>query len=124
MRTYTAKATREGKYWVVTVVGVGVTQARGLREAQVMAEDLVSAVKGLRKGQFAVDLRPELDVRLTRAVEAARRANERLDVQRRAASATSRATVRELVEVGGLTGRDAAVVLGVSPQRVSQLLAD
>ena len=124
MRTFTASAVREGRTWVVTVPRVGVTQARSLREAQDMAEDLVVAMLELKRSQFRVVLEPVLDRRLRAAVAAARKASAQLEDQRREASRRSRVAVHELVEIGGLSGRDAAVVLGVSPQRISQLLAD
>ena len=46
MTTYTATLTREGDYWVVDVKGIGVTQSRSLREAQIAAVDLIIAATG------------------------------------------------------------------------------
>lgn len=39
MKTYNAKVERDGRFWLVTVVGVGVTQARHLREVQAGASE-------------------------------------------------------------------------------------
>lgn len=42
MNTYTAVVSREGRWWIVDVDGVGTTQARNLTEAQEMAVDLIA----------------------------------------------------------------------------------
>lgn len=44
MKTYRATATREGRWWVVDVPGIGVTQGRTTREAERMAADLVAVM--------------------------------------------------------------------------------
>ena len=56
MSTFEASARREGKHWVVTVEGVGVTQARSHGEAQEMAEDLVAVMTEQARGEFAVNV--------------------------------------------------------------------
>lgn len=120
MTTYRAQAHREGRLWVVDVEGVGVTQGRSLAEAKEMAFDLVVAMRQLAPDDvvvdFAVALPGELAGRLREAREAVKEAES---VQRRAAEA-SRRVVAEL-RAAGLSGKDTAVVLGVSEQRVSQL---
>jgi hypothetical protein len=92
VNTYKATATREGRWWVVEVDGIGVTQGRTVTEAEEMARDLVAVM---------------LDVPAVHDAAAA---------QTRAA-ALSRRTVAVLKEAG-LTGKDAARILGISPQRV------
>jgi hypothetical protein len=56
---YTAHATKEEMWWIVRVDGVGVTQAKNLREAQLMARDLVEAMTGKPSSHFDVEVRAE-----------------------------------------------------------------
>jgi hypothetical protein len=56
---YTAHATKEERWWIVRVDGVGVTQAKNLREAQLMARDLVEAMTGNPSSHFDVAIRAE-----------------------------------------------------------------
>ncbi|MDI3387092.1 type II toxin-antitoxin system HicB family antitoxin [Streptomyces sp. B-S-A8] len=126
MKTYAAQATRDGKWWAVQVKGlpdnyVTFTQGATWTEAQEMAEDLVHTVHedaGIDE-PFTVELRPgdpdvvdaldELDV--ARQKQLAADAEED-----RALAAAARTLTRR-----GFTVRDAARVLGISYQRVSQL---
>ncbi|MHB1067967.1 MAG: hypothetical protein ACYC2Z_11170 [Candidatus Nanopelagicales bacterium] len=123
METYTAKATREGRYWVLDVAGVGVTQARNLDEAQEMVRSLVSIMREIPDDSFEIRIRVDLaglDVTAAaeiNAAEVAELAERQASVARR-----QRALVLEL-DRAGISRRDTAVVLGVSPQRVSQLIA-
>ncbi|OLR94946.1 sigma-70 family RNA polymerase sigma factor [Actinokineospora bangkokensis] len=119
--SYTATAVREDPFWVVQVDGVGTTQGRTAAEARRMAFDLVRVMTGVDAPEVVVDfavsgihLGEVRDVRTT--VADAARAQER-------AASRSRSLARRLREAG-LTGRDIAEILGVSPQRVSQLIAN
>lgn len=120
--TYTAAAAREGRWWVITVDGIGVTQARSLREAPAMARGLVSAVLDVDERDVAVQVTPDLDASLLEQVRAARRRVSDLERQQAETAAASRQAAKALIDAG-LSGADAATVLGVSPQRVSQLIA-
>lgn len=123
MTAYHATARRDGRYWLVNVDGVGVTQGRNLADASEMAQDLVVALLGADPSEVSVILEVELPEGLGARAEAARRVvAEAAEAQQRAAEA-SRAVVRALREVAGFSGKDVAALLGVSEQRVSQLLA-
>ena len=123
MKKFGAVATREGKWWVVEVDGVGATQGRTTAEAQEMAEDLVTAMVEIAPAEFVVDIVYRLPGELALEFEDARR-QQRLaeDAQLNAATA-SRKLVQHML-AAGLSKRDAARVLGLSPQRISQLTAD
>ncbi|MFC0547001.1 hypothetical protein [Kutzneria chonburiensis] len=56
MKTFDAVATREGKWWVVQVEGVGATQGRTADEAEQMAVDLVVAMLGLEAHEVDVTI--------------------------------------------------------------------
>lgn len=118
--TYTATATREGRYWVVEVVGVGVTQGRSLSEARDMAADLVVAVHDVPAKNVDIELVIDLPGGLTGRVREARQQSADAERAQRQAADQLRNAVVELRKTG-LTGRDLADVLGVSPQRISQL---
>lgn len=122
--TYQVHATREGRYWVLKVEGVGVTQARTLREAPEMARSLISVMNGVHTSKVRVEVIPDLPRRYQREVAHAHEAVIRLSQQQTETAQATRRAAQNLVHSLGLSGRDAAVVLGVSPQRVSQLLAD
>lgn len=117
-----AVARREGRLWVVDVEGVGVTQGRSLTESQLMARDLVAVVREVDPQDVVIDFTVDLGAELRSRVEDARRLAAEAEAAQRHAAHASRAVVLALRE-SGLTGKDAAAVLEVSEQRVSQLLA-
>lgn len=120
--SYTATATREGRWWIITVDGVGVTQARSLRDAPAAAAGLVAAMLDLDEGSVDVAVTAGLSAELRDAVNDARQKVAELADQQREAARASRHAAAALTGAG-LTGADVAVVLGVSPQRISQLIA-
>ncbi len=122
MKTYSAHASKEHRWWLVRVEGIGVTQAKNLREARVMAIDLITTVTGTPASRIEIEFTTDLAPALRRRVDQARKAIDALEIQQRETARRSREAARELVELGGLSGADAAIVLGISPQRVSQLL--
>jgi CRP-like cAMP-binding protein len=118
---YTATAAREGRWWLIEVPGVGATQSRTLAGAPMMARDLIAAVRDVPARDVTVTVEPVLAEGLQQEVREARAAVADLDNKQRLAAALSRKAARDL-KAHGLTGADTATVLGVSPQRVSQLM--
>jgi len=86
-----------------------------------MARDLISRREDLPEDAFTVMVTPEIGGGLDEESRAAREAVSAADRAQRQAAAQSRAAARRLRQAG-LSGRDIAKVLNVSPQRVSQLL--
>ncbi len=86
-----------------------------------MARDLIARREDLPSEGFAVRIIPEIGGGLDEETRAAREAVSAADKAQRQAAAQSRAAARRLRQAG-LSGRDIAKVLNVSPQRVSQLL--
>lgn len=119
MSAYTATATREGRWWVIDVAGVGVTQSRTLAEAHTWAQGLVEAVTG--KAGADVTVIPSLPDGTIDRVRHAQTATARADAELRAAAEEIREATRALHQMG-ISQQDAAVILGVSRQRVAQLL--
>lgn len=79
MSAYTATAAREGRWWVVDVEGVGVTQSRTLAEAQIWAQGLVEAVTG--EADADVNITPTLPDGTIDRVRQAQAAMARADAE-------------------------------------------
>lgn len=122
MTTYTVLAKRWRHGWELHIDGIGVTQSRSLNDAEVMARDYISLDTGVPPDSFSVEIVPEVGEGLDEESAAARRAVAEADKLQRAAASQSREIALKL-SGAGLTGREIAVVLRLSPQRVSQLLA-
>jgi hypothetical protein len=118
MSAYTATATREGRWWVVDVAGIGVTQSRTLAEAHTWAQGLVEAVTGEAGADVIVT--PLLPDGTLDRVRHAQTLTARADAELRAAAEEIREATRNLLQTG-MSQQDVAAILGVSRQRVSQL---
>lgn len=123
MTTYQARAVRDVNWWAVTVPDLpGVfTQARRLDQVEPMVRDALAVYLDVPGHSFDVSIEVSLPHDLDRAVDTARAsATKARDAEAQASIAMRSAAVR-LKEIG-LTVRDAGRVLGVSPQRISQLV--
>lgn len=124
MDMYRVEARRVVGGWQLCVRDTDMEPAwtKGLHGALEVARQAISQATGEPPDAVQVamsfDLGPELSPAVRSAVQATVDAHK---AQMRAA-AQLRETARRLREAG-LTGRDIARVLGVSPQRVSQLLS-
>jgi DNA-directed RNA polymerase specialized sigma24 family protein len=121
MNTYQVLARRWEHGWELHIDGVGVTQSRTLWDAEMMARDLISRREGIATDSFDVAVTPEVGGGLDEETREAREAVSAADRAMRDAAAQSRRAAKRLHQAG-LSGRDIAKVLDVSPQRVSQLL--
>jgi hypothetical protein len=121
VKTYQVRAKRWEHGWELHIAGVGVTQSRTLWDAEEMARDLIARREDQAENAFTVTITPEIGGGLDEQTRAAREAVSAADQAQRQAAAQSRAAARRLRQAG-LSGRDIAKVLNVSPQRVSQLL--
>jgi hypothetical protein len=119
--TYEGRTWREGKFWVIEVRGVGVTQARRLSQVDEMARDLVAIVAQVPGEEVAVEIKVELGEEVGAEVEEAKRLRTEAVRVQEAATQASRAAAARLRETG-LSINDVGTLLGVSHQRVHQLL--
>src|SRR5215469_16654645 len=113
--SYSVTAKRWKRGWELHIAGEGVTQSRSLAEAEGMVRDYISLMRGVPDGSFDVEITPEVGGGLDQAVREARDAVRDAEASRMVAAR---------LQAAGLTGRDIATVLGVSAQRVSQLLRE
>lgn len=121
MTVYNVRAKRWEHGWELHIDGVGVTQSRSLWDADMMARDLIARREDIDPASFGVAITPEIGGGLDEQTRAAREAVTDADRAQRRAAAQSREAARRLRQAG-LSGRDIAKVLEISPQRVSQLL--
>lgn len=125
MTEYEATVSREGKWWMVRVPEInGLTQARRLAEAELMARELVASTLDVPIERVAVRLQLEsighvvdLPGRLEGIAVDRQRAAE---LERRAAGEVAR-LAKELALLD-VPLRDVGTVLGISHQRAHQLL--
>jgi DNA-directed RNA polymerase specialized sigma24 family protein len=122
-KKYSARAVREGRYWVVTADPGGLHlagQVRRLDDAVPVMQSIVAAALDVSEESLSIDL----DVQLP-----ADAADLLLDAQRREADGRDalaqagrlRRDAIATLRTAGLNQREVAQALGLSPQRVSQL---
>jgi predicted RNase H-like HicB family nuclease len=121
--TYKATATRDGRWWSVELHGLpgssfGYTQGRDLEDAEAMARDAVATLLDVPIESIAIELTVAGLETTVDEVRAARKAREEAE---REAQETLMRAAHEL-KARGITQRDAARILGISHQRVNQLL--
>lgn len=121
--SYRATATRDGRWWSVELHDLpdkhfGFTQGRDLEDAERMARDAVAALLDVAESEVEIDLHVNEADEVVAEVERAR--TRRAEAAREEQATLVRAA-RRLVDQG-LTQRDTARLLGLSFQRVHQLL--
>ena len=121
MSLFTAHATRWARGWELHIDGVGVTQSRTLRDAKAMIRDYIALDLGKDISEDDIELTVELGDSLDQAVHKVHVLNERAAATQAEAAELARSVVQRLLGKAHLSGADAAVVLGISPQRISQL---
>lgn len=127
MSTYTVQAKRWARGWELHIFDadgaeVGATQSHTIAGADRMARDYVALLYDADPASFEFDIRPDLGAGVAAEVEQARSATREAEQAQKDAARRWSALARHLKDGVGLTGGDVAAVLGVSPQRVSQLM--
>lgn len=114
-----AKAWEHG--WELHVEGVGVTQVRTLAGAAQQAADLIETMTDTVMDPDELEFQIALPDGLAERAKAARRLLRDAEEINAKAAAESREVAKALREDAGLSVTDAAVVMGVSRGRISQL---
>ena len=125
MKRIAATATWQDGWWSVTTrMGAREiwTQCRRLDQVPAVVCEAVRMSGGRAIGAPHVEVEVMLDPAVGSLVDATLEASEAASRAQASASAQSRRAVRQLRE-HGFTVRDCAELLGVSPARISQLLA-
>ena len=126
MTTYRVTAQRSDGWWAFSVPEIPGAhgQARRLDQVPDCARDVIALMLDLTDVDgIEVSIELELDAPLELLVTKARAARQRLDLTQREAQESLRLAAAELHEAG-LSLRDIGSVLGLSFQRVQQVLAD
>ena len=124
MKTYQVDVVKDEGWWIMhariprTII---YSQARRIDDIEFMIRDAIAGALDVDPQSFGIELTFDLDSDVLDQVSRAREASlEAAEVQERA-SRESRAAVQALRREG-LTLREAGYFLGVTPQRVAQLL--
>ncbi|HLZ21151.1 MAG TPA: type II toxin-antitoxin system HicB family antitoxin [Ktedonobacterales bacterium] len=123
-KTYTARCERTGDWWAINVPELrGVhTQARRLEKAESMVRDAIALFLDVPADSFDVRIEPRLPRDLEKRVGRVRKVREQADALQREAAAASAEVAGDLVTKAHMTVRDAGRVLGLSHQRIAQLI--
>ena len=125
MTTFRVTATRDGGWWSLVAADVQerevASQSRRLDQAEAAIREAIALVLDVAQSEFEVDITPELD-----RIEVSDETLEVLELRRALAELSDRArrqTPAAIDELrrAGLTVRDVAELLGVTPSRVSQI---
>jgi DNA-directed RNA polymerase specialized sigma subunit len=125
MTTYTVTATRNGNWWSLIAADVNgrevASQSRRLDQADAAIREAIALVLDVDQDSFDVEVVPTLD-----QTGVSGETLELLDVRRQLAELGERSrrlTPQAVAELraAGLTVRDVAELLGVTPSRVSQI---
>lgn len=123
-REFKIEVSRDGRWWMVRVPEIdGLTQARRLAEVESMAREYIALDQSIPLDDVSVAI---VSVRLPRQRDLVESAAAVKELRERATQLEREATLKAQAYAKWLTAesipvRDIAELLGVSPQRVSQL---
>ncbi len=120
---YTGRATRNGDWWAISIAGVlgAHTQVRRLDKAEDAARDMLSLLLDADPDSFDVRVDADLTQPERVALEGIDHAKANYEAARAEFARRQIEAAVLLVRDEGLTVRDAAILMGVSYQRVAQL---
>jgi len=122
VKTYAAEVRRDGKFWLITVPEIGrSTQALRYRDVPAMASDLIEIMEDVGPDDYTLHIKVQLPDAVQDHLARAEVLREEVKRKQAEAARESREAVKRLL-AEGLTQREAAAVLDMSPQRVNQLV--
>jgi predicted RNase H-like HicB family nuclease len=118
MTTYRVVCRRSGGWWAISAPDLkGVhSQARRLDQVPGMAREAIALMLNVAPETVQVEVFPEVPSPVSQALEARRAARLAEETADRATAAAAQALLDD-----GYTVRDAGALLGLSPQRISQI---
>lgn len=123
MSTYRLDVHREGRWWIIDAPDVDYrTQARTLAEVEDMGRDLIAGALDIDPDSVVVEIHVERPADVVARLDAAAEAEAAARKEASRAAHDRREAVAQLRQRYGLSVRDTARLLGVSPGRVYQLL--
>ncbi len=123
MSNYTVTAERSGRWWVLQALEApgAISQVARLEQADQIRE-AIAFVTGEPEDAISISLVPTLPGQSEEILANYRATRERYEEVRAALAATQAELARLLVDVQHLSVRDAGTIMGVSHQRVHQLV--
>lgn len=122
-KVYEATAAREGGWWVIHIPELGVSgQARKLAKVEEAAQEIIALALDAEVADVEVAVRTVADDAVMAALSQADALAEQGQALVAKAARLRADTVRNYVKSEGLTVREAGALLGMSPQRVQQLV--
>jgi len=121
-KVWNASARQVGKFWYIKIVGLGgSTQARSVKEIDVMVRDYISIMTETEPDSFDVNMQLLLPDDVAATLKRAGELRDIADNARKEAAIESRRAAKAL-RASGLTVRDIGAALGISFQRAHQLV--
>jgi DNA-directed RNA polymerase specialized sigma24 family protein len=122
LKTYRVDVARDGRFWHIRVPQIErSTQARHLREVELMARDLIAIMEDAAPESFGLDVHIDLPQDVRQELARSAELREQAAHAQAEAARLSRDAARRLYDQG-LPLRDIGKVLGVSFQRAKQLV--
>ncbi len=121
-RVFEVNAEPIGRQWGLTVPDApgAVSLVRALSSAEAHSREAIAFVLDIAEDSFDVHVNVQLDEQVERELVECRSMTADAESMARHAGERTRALVATM-KADGLSGSDIATILGVSPQRVSQL---
>jgi hypothetical protein len=121
-RVWEATAFPDGKFWIIEIPAIdGMTQARSVKEIDVMVRDYISIMTETEPDSFDVNMQLLLPDDVAATLKRAGELRDIADNARKEAAVESRRAAKAL-RASGLTVRDIGAALGISFQRAHQLV--
>jgi predicted transcriptional regulator/predicted RNase H-like HicB family nuclease len=126
VNTYTVPATRNDGWWVINADVPGAivwSQARRLEQVEPMAREAIALTLDASPDSFIVNVVVEIPQEIRLQVDAAKRLAELSD-EFQSLTAELRRQIATDLQKSGYTARDSGELIGISSQRISQMLAE
>lgn len=126
MATYKVRARRSGDWWALDAPDVpGVhSQCKRLDQAADMAREAIAMVLDIDEDDVAVEVQPELPTKMRKLVLTFEQAREAQEVAARRAQQAQTEALHDLITQCHLSYRDVGQIVGLSHQRISQVLRE
>lgn len=126
MATYAVIARRTGDWWALDVPDVpgAHSQSKRLDQAPSVAREAIALVLDEDEADINVTIEPHLSAEMAQRVDSFRRAREALEQTIRDTQEAQVAAIEDLVNECRLSYRDVGQIVGLSHQRVSQVLKE
>lgn len=124
MAIYEVTARRTGDWWALEVPDVpgAFSQCKRLDQAPAMAKEAIALVLDVDEDTVDVDIRPELPAKAAKVVDRLQEARRQQEAAAREANNLQVHAIHDLVSNYQLSYRDVGNIVGLSHQRISQVV--